>query len=71
MKTFHEELELAFSRFAIEADEGGLKPDVTACDPIRVAAFVELAMFRPNGGGQVIPVAKGVDPSFFFSFLNF
>jgi transcription elongation factor S-II len=54
----HKELELAFSRVANEADEGGVKPDVTACDPVRVAASVESAMFRKIGWSNGIKKAK-------------
>ncbi|XP_059442177.1 transcription elongation factor TFIIS-like [Corylus avellana] len=53
------QLELAFSRVANEADdEGGVKPDVTACDPVRVAASVESAMFEKIGWSNGIKKAK-------------
>jgi transcription elongation factor S-II len=52
------ELELAFSRVASEADEGGVKPDVTTCDPVRVAASVESAMFKKIGWSNGIKKAK-------------
>ncbi|KAE8125553.1 hypothetical protein FH972_020344 [Carpinus fangiana] len=50
------ELELVFSRVANEADEGGVKPDVTAYDPVRVAA--KSAMFRKIGWSNGIKKAK-------------
>ncbi|KAD4007063.1 hypothetical protein FH972_027304 [Carpinus fangiana] len=53
-----QELELAFSRVANEADEGGVKPDATAYDPVRVAASVESAMFRKIGWSSGIKKAK-------------
>jgi transcription elongation factor S-II len=52
------ELELVFSRVANEANEGGVKPDVTACDPVRVAASVKSAMFRKIGWSNGIKKAK-------------
>ncbi|KAE8125845.1 hypothetical protein FH972_020614 [Carpinus fangiana] len=52
------ELEWAFSRVANEADKGGVKPDVTACDPVRVTASVEPAMFRKIGWSNGIKKAK-------------
>ncbi|XP_062170441.1 transcription elongation factor TFIIS-like [Alnus glutinosa] len=48
----------AFSRVAIEADEGGIKPDVTACDPVGAAALVESAMFEKIGWSNGIKKAK-------------
>jgi transcription elongation factor S-II len=52
------ELGQAFSRVAIEADEGGIKPDVTACDPVGAAAMVESAMFEKIGWSNGIKKAK-------------
>ena len=51
------ELELEFSRVANEADEGCVKPNVMACDPVRVAAS-KSAMFKKIGWSNGIKKAK-------------